>query len=202
MTEHLIERGHRNIVLVTPLVGPGYFAHFSIAEREKGYEQAMNAHGLAPRKIHESAAGSRQVVDELKAMLSADLGSDRVTGIVTYELGQAIQLRCQMHELGLRCPQDISIIAAEDLHHFRRTWPDISVISCNRYQMGAQAAHMMLAKIDHRSSPQPSQVFKGELIAGKTVAEPPLVSQRTGRRTAVEGARARGNASRKPNATG
>jgi hypothetical protein len=43
--------------------------------------------------------------------------------------------------------------------------------------MGAAAAEMMLAKLSNGAQPRPSQVFKGTLIPGDTVAPPPAASR-------------------------
>ena len=95
-----------------------------------------------------------------------------VTGIVTYDLCQAVKMRWQLQEMGLNCPKDVSIISAEDIHYLRRSW-DVSGITCNRYQMGSSAAQMMLDKIGQEGRPQPSQTFKGVLIPGTTVGPAP-----------------------------
>jgi len=70
----------------------------------------------------------------------------------------------------------VSIAAAEDLHYLRRAWPELTGVSCDRYRMGSVAAEMMLAKIAHEGQPQPSQVFKGVLIPGETVAPPAVTA--------------------------
>ena len=67
----------------------------------------MSAHGLAVHKIFETSAGSSLPSNaELAALLHADRGADRVTAIVTYELGfwayQVARATCRRWGCGFR----------------------------------------------------------------------------------------------------
>jgi DNA-binding LacI/PurR family transcriptional regulator len=170
VTEHLIGLGHRQIAFFPPAGYRNPNVHFSVLDRQIGYEQAMAANGLPVRVIQEENPGSLHLEAEAVAALDPGESDDPVTGIVTYGLGQALKLQWQLPEIGLNCPADVSIVAVEDLHYVRRAWPNITGCTCDRYQMGSQAAKMMLAKIQSDGKPQPSQVFKGELIIGETSA--------------------------------
>jgi LacI family transcriptional regulator len=174
ITEHLISLGHRQIAFIAP---PGYrnpLAPFSMVERQLGYEQAMDARGLTVAVAQEASPNEQRLNPTIEALLDRKRTSDPITAIVTYDLSQTLKQRWQVQQqLRLSCPRDISIAAAEDLHSIRRAWPDLTGVTCDRYKMGAQAAEMMLAKITQDGQPQPSQVFKGSLIPGGTVAAPP-----------------------------
>jgi LacI family transcriptional regulator len=174
ITEHMISLGHRNIAFVAPAGYRNPDAPFSVVDRQLGYEQAMSGHGLAVQVTHEDTPGSTELGEDLVRMLDRRNPAP-VTAIVTYDLGQTLKLRWQVQQVGLTCPKDVSIAAAENLHYLRRTWPDLAGVSCDRYKMGSEAANMMLTKITNDGQPQPSIVYKGELIPGGTATAPPLL---------------------------
>lgn len=168
-TEYLIDLGHRRIMFVSDAVKPGGLGAFSLLDRQRGYEQAMAAHGLPAQVVHEGVTPVTEL-DEVVDLVVESRGTRQpVTGIVTYDSIRAVKLRMLLPAVGVCCPQDISIVVAEDLHFVRSRWPDTVGISLDRYQMGRQAAEMMLAKITS-GHPQPSRVFSGSIIDGKTAA--------------------------------
>jgi LacI family transcriptional regulator len=193
VTDHLLDLGHRAVAFVAP-VGAGWpDAHFSVRDRQSGYEQAMAARRLAPRVLQEvrvpdpqaervgAAVGTTSAdLSAAAAAVAASRATDApVTGVVTYDIGQAIRLIANLREAGLACPADVSVVAADDLRYLRRMWPDLSGVTCDRYQMGRGAAEMMLAKIGAGNEPQPSRVFRGALITGGTTAAPVVEAVKT-----------------------
>lgn len=168
-TEHLIGLGHRRIVFVTTAVKVGGLEVFSVLDRQRGYEQAMTAHGLPVLVAHEGVTPATELDEVVNLVVQRRGTAQPATGIVTYDSAQAVKLRMLLPAADVNCPQDISIVVAEDLHYVRSRWPDMVGISLDRYQMGRQAAEMMLAKITSGNA-QPSRVFCGSVIQGKTVA--------------------------------
>ena len=145
----------------------------------------MTNHHLLARIVHEkrkpdlqsvsSGAGgttSADLSEAITAVVKSRSTAAPITAVVTYEIGQAVRLRFDLQKAGMDCPRDISIIAAEDLCYERRVWPEMAAVSCDRYQMGRQAAEMMLAKITMKGQPQPSRIFRGNLIVAGTTASP------------------------------
>lgn len=182
VTDHLIGLGHRGILFVGPVGVTSPTPHFSIADRQRGYEQAMVAHQLTPRFVYERATpdpasktGSTfsDVSDAIEAVMKSRQSAEPITAVITYDFTQAAKVRGELQSLGLHCPQDVSIATTNDLRFLRRNWPEMTGFTCDRYHMGCQAAEMMLAKISSGGHPQPSQVWRGDLIPGQTVAPPP-----------------------------
>lgn len=187
-TEHLVQLGHQNILFLARLNSstPAAEEHFSAPDRQHGYEQIVTHHHLLARIVHErrkpdpqsinTGAGgttSADLSEATTAVVKSRSTAAPITGVVAYEIGQAVRLRFDLQKAGLDCPGDISIIAAEDLRYERRVWPEMAGVSFDRYQMGRQAAEMMLAKITMKGQPQPSLILRGNLIVGETTAPPP-----------------------------
>ena len=169
-TQRLIQSGHRRILFIAPptqLLPVGW--HYSAIDRQKGYTQALAAHGLAAQIINEGDLHQTQIRDAINLILHSRQTSDAITGVVTHGFSVAVKLRYELHAAGVMCPQEISVISPDDLHLLRRTWPDITGITCDRYEMGRCAAEMMLAKITS-GNPQPSRVFRGTLMERATVS--------------------------------
>jgi LacI family transcriptional regulator len=187
-TEHLIQLGHQNILFLARLNASSSTLeeHFSAPHRQLGYEQTMTNRQLPtqvvfekrkpdPQSINSGGGGTTatDLSDAVSAVMKSRSTASPITAVVTYEIGQAVRLRFDLQKAGLECPRDVSIIASEDLRYERRMWPEMAGVSCDRYQMGRQAAEMMLAKITMKGQPQPSRIFRGNLIVAATAAPPP-----------------------------
>jgi LacI family transcriptional regulator len=170
VTNHVIGMGHRRILYVTPAsIDAG---HYSNHERAQGYRTAMEQSGLSPefRVTGDSAGdGTAGVVSEIERSHSE---GEPVTAVVTSVFSSALELRYALSKIGVACPQDLSLATVEDLHMFRRPWPDITGITCDRYAMGRQAAEILLRKIESGGKPHPSFEYRGEIIPGATVGPP------------------------------
>jgi len=107
-TEHLIGAGYRQIAFVDYAEGWKELptAHYSIRDRQQGYEQTMEEAGLEPRVIrgewHVSSA------HRLEAAMSWMKRPDRPEAMVVYAGVQGIELAAAM--LGIH-PGDVPIIA-------------------------------------------------------------------------------------------
>ena len=169
VTRHLIDLGHRTILFAAPLLGSAH-THFSLNDRQRGYEQEMTAHGLEPLIVRVREPQQSISDEAVRFIVERGKSGHPVTAIVA-NFAEAIKVRHELLGLGLQCPRDISMATVEDVHVFRRSWPDMTGVSADRYGMGRKAAELMLAKIES-SKPQPSQSFQGELYPGATAARP------------------------------
>jgi LacI family transcriptional regulator len=175
-TEHLLSLGHRRVLFVTSVGYNNPLAHYSVTERQRGYERAMRAAGAVPVLAHEEilpaedyGLTSTDVSEAVRQVVQSRTTSQPITAVLTYEYLQALRIRHDLLTAGVSCPEDVSIACAEDLRFLRRTLPEFTGITCDRYQMGRKAAEMMLSKVSQQR-PQASQIFRGKLIVGSTTA--------------------------------
>ena len=94
--------------------------------------------------------------------------SKPVTGVLVCALPWAVRLWPRLKDAGLSCPADVSLAACDDQQPFRGIWPELTGVTCDRYQMGREAAEMVLAKVDTTGAPQASKVYQAKWIPGCT----------------------------------
>ena len=75
-----------------------------------------------------------------------------------------------LDELGLRCPEDISVIGFNDMPFVDRLRPPLSSVRFPHYQLGTEAATLLIERIDAQDSPVKILFLAPELVArGSTV---------------------------------
>jgi LacI family transcriptional regulator len=186
ITEHLIAMGHRRIAYFQPDYSrvdqqvPKAISldHFSMSARPGGYKAAMSGAGLKPEMLTAPAICDAlpDGVDPIRQVLARVVQSREtahpITAIVTGSLGEVTRLWLRAVEAGLQCPKDLSLATCSDTYVHRSGWPEITGVTCDRYQMGWDAAEMILAKVDQKGQEQPSRPFKGSVVPGQTSAAP------------------------------
>jgi DNA-binding LacI/PurR family transcriptional regulator len=107
----------------------------------------------------------------VKQVVSSRKTDAPITAVVTASLGMALGLIEAVKAAGLRCPQDVSVVSADDLHLFHSN-VNVTRVSSDRRAIGVAATQMLLNKIEQSGAPQESRSFRGELIEGETTAPP------------------------------
>lgn len=146
-TRLLIDAGHRRIGLVWgPATGehptsPSDDTFSTIRERFEGYRDALLAAGLevderlvAPRpgSLAETAAAGATLLD-----LEPGL---RPTALLAIESDATLRVLHRLRALGLRCPDDVSLVAFDDAPWTDLTEPPLSVVRQPAVEMGRRAA--------------------------------------------------------------
>lgn len=90
-----------------------------------------------------------QVLHHMNNMLvrSAD---QRPTAIIAYNDQLAIQIIALAHDLGLRVPEDISVMGFDDFQLSRYLTPSLTTMSHEKERMGQDAASLLIQRIKHR----------------------------------------------------
>jgi LacI family transcriptional regulator len=140
-TQYLLDRGHRDIGLVT---GPAQ--HLYARARIAGYRSAMAAAGLEIRPDHirhgtYDRASGRQLVTSL---LETD---PRPTAIFICSDHMAIGGYEAIAEAGLRVPNDISVVGFDDLPEARWVHPNLTTVRQPLKEMAASATSMLIRLI-------------------------------------------------------
>ena len=170
-TKYLGSLGHRRIAYVDCVTGAEELenAHHSTLDRCAGYTDAMRSMGLAPMVIR----GSERIPSQHRAaFLKQLLGRpDRPTALVTYSDGEAIPAYVAAAEMGLRVPEQLSLVtfagSSSGVVGKRLT------TCCLPYgEMGAAAVRTMPQKLQNRSHRLPPRVLALEFDAGETCAPP------------------------------
>lgn len=173
MTNHLLELGHERIAYVG-----NARAGRTTEERLRGYKEELDAAGLAPRPEYVvegtnglAEGGANGVAQLLEAAQSP-------TGIVCYNDVMAIGAIQMLREAGLRVPEDCSVTGFDNIELAAYVSPTLTTFSQPKYELGCQAAKMMLALLDRQDANGDEQksdivILRGELTVRDSTAPPP-----------------------------
>jgi LacI family transcriptional regulator len=137
-TEHLLENGHRDIALI----GGDVHSHTSRA-RERGYLEAINAAGMRRRSawvLHSgyTAEAGRRAIGQLCATRGR-----RPTGVVVSNVNAAMGVLLGAREIGLKVPDQLSVIAIHDSWFTDYASPSLTTIRMPMYQLGREAVRLL-----------------------------------------------------------
>jgi DNA-binding LacI/PurR family transcriptional regulator len=156
-TQHLIQAGHRHLAVIT---GPSRLANS--VERLKGFRRALKEARLAlPAEfVQEAAFDTRsgfQAARRLLRMLPLP------TAIFACNDLMALGVLHAVHELGLRCPEDLSLVGFDNLEFCEYTSPALTSVYQPGYQLGAAAANLLLERINGTRDRAKRMVLETEL---------------------------------------
>jgi DNA-binding LacI/PurR family transcriptional regulator len=146
---HLIQMGHKRLAVIS-----GPLGLTNSAERLKGFTRALNEAGIAiePEFVQESrfdTVSGYQAALRLLRMLPRPTAIFACNDLMAFGVLQAAR------ELGLRCPEDISIAGFDSLEFTKFTDPSLTSVYQPGYQLGATAARLLLERVDGlRSAPK------------------------------------------------
>jgi LacI family transcriptional regulator len=152
--EHLIAAGHRRIAFLgdRSLV-------YTAAERERGYREAMAAHGLEAL-VHSPVHGSdhaRAATHELMADAPAPTALFTAQNLVT--IGAVLALR----DLGLQ--HSVALVGFDDVVLADALEPPVSVVAQDPAELGRRAAELLFARLDGEDHPPQQVVVPTPLVA-------------------------------------
>ena len=161
--DHLVGLGHRKIAHVA-----GPLSTSTGALRRDGFARAMSNHGL-PGVVRESTGYTREAGAQAMAAL-VDSGI-RATAVVAANDLLALGVLDVLKELGLRCPDDISLVGHNDMPLMDVVSPPLTTIRIEHREMGRTAARMLVNAIRDGSAEIRHVVLRPELIVRSSTAE-------------------------------
>jgi LacI family transcriptional regulator len=163
----LAGKGHRRIA---HLAGPRGLS--TGWERYRGYLDAMAAHGLEvdPDRVRfcesfTEEAGYRAACQLLDAR-------PEVTALVAANDLVALGCYAALAERGLRCPADVSVIGFNDMPFVDRQRPPLTTVRIPHYDLGFEAARLLLERIANPTAPAKRVVLPVTLVERESVAPP------------------------------
>jgi LacI family transcriptional regulator len=146
--------------------------------RLRGFRDGMAMHGLA---VDEDliAYATRYTVEE-GARCGRDLlgRTGDFTAIAAANDMLAVGCYSALDECSLQCPEDISVIGFNDMPFIDRLRPPLTTVRFPHYQLGTEAAQLLLERINGSEGPvkilylAPELVIRGS-TAGRAV-DPPV----------------------------
>jgi LacI family transcriptional regulator len=153
------------------------------ASRLRGFQAGMAAHKL-PVSDAQIAYATAYSLEEGVRCGQELFGSAGLTALVAANDMLAIGCYAALDELGLRCPEDISVVGFNDMPFIDRLRPPLSSVRFPHYQLGTEAATLLVERIEVKDGPvkmlflAPELVVRGSTVpyasAGKPVSAVPL----------------------------
>ena len=174
---HLARLGHTRIAHIA---GPQEAS--TGLSRLRGFRDGMAAHEL---EVDESliAYAARYTVEEGarcgRELLARNPG---VTAIAAANDMLAVGCYTALDEHSLQCPDEISLIGFNDMPFIDRLKPPLTTVRFPHYQLGTEAAQLLLERISGSDSPvkilylAPELVVRGSTAAARPAGTRPAVS--------------------------
>lgn len=169
-TSMLIGRGHERIAFISGAAAAN--ASLATSRRQAGFELALKDAGLEvpPGLVR---AGNYEA-DMARAIARDLLGSPgRPTAIVCANDRTAFGVYQAARELGIRIPDDLSVIGYDDQHLSRYYDPPLSTVRLPHDEMGALAMQILYAMLNGDPPPPTPQYVVPTLVERESTADKP-----------------------------
>lgn len=162
--EHLVSLGHRRIGIVS---SPGNVT--TSQDRMRGYVEALRDYGLMPPddRIVEGDFSEESGACAMRQLLERDAD---VTAMLVANDMMAIGAIGAARASGLRVPEELSVVGADDIRLASYTRPALTTIRQPIYQIGRLAAQQVLAMIAGGPLEKNDIVVPTELVVRQSTA--------------------------------
>jgi LacI family transcriptional regulator len=164
---HLVDLGHRKIA---HLAGPQNLS--TGRTRLRAFRDALQDHGLPddPERTvicdaWAEAAGARGCTTLLESDVefTAVLAGNDLLALGCYDA---------LAEHGLTCPQDVSVVGFNDMPFVDKVNPPLTTVRIPHYELGAEAARLLLADLQEPRRHPRSVVLPLKLVVRQSTAPP------------------------------
>jgi len=179
--QHLIGLGHRDIVFLSlPILRLQ-----PVAERLRGYRAALRDAGLTPREpwlvgtadqemgtryaLHSFSQAQSQETEQIGRYLESP---GRPTAIFAMHDLLALQALKAARKVGLRVPQDLSLVGFDDMDFAAHLEVPLTTIAQNSFDMGKRAAELLIERVEGYQGPSRQEVLPTQLRVRASTASP------------------------------
>ncbi|MDF9843700.1 DNA-binding LacI/PurR family transcriptional regulator [Paenibacillus sp. PastF-1] len=174
-TTHLLENGHRRLGFVGDKN-----TSWSFRERHRGFHEAIEdftrkqsepAQGAVIPGIGVSGTGM-YVSSELPDSLEKELtGSTPLTSLFCANDLTAFEVLSVMDRLGLRCPDDVSVVGFDDLTLCEMMQPKLTTVRVPKADIGIRAVQVLLRRIENPEITPEHVLLSTQLIQRASVVK-------------------------------
>lgn len=163
----LYEKGHRNIGIIG---GPEEIS--TAQERMKGYCKTMEELNLPVRQsliVH----GDYTIQGGVKAMETLVQENPEMTAVFITNYEMTMGAVIGLNELGIRIPEEISLVGFDNLPFARACNPKLTIVSQPTDKIAEAAAGIMLERLEHAGNESGCRTEKlgTTIIHGKSIAQ-------------------------------
>jgi LacI family transcriptional regulator, repressor for deo operon, udp, cdd, tsx, nupC, and nupG len=177
---HLLALGHRRIAMIAGAPGPSNFT--GPGDRRIGFATALSAAGVGVDDDCD-VDGDYTVEGGERAMAALLALPNLPTAVFAQSDEMAMGALRAIRKVGLRCPEDISVVGFDD--HEMAALFDLSTVAQSVREQGARAARQLLATLNDSGPPTSVQVPTHLVIRGTTCPPKGLRRSATQRRVSA-----------------
>lgn len=167
---HLAELGHRRCVFVS---GPR--RSWSNQQRRLGLRAAAAAHGVEYEIVGPVAPQFQSGVERAQEVL--DTGA---SAVLAYNDLVAVGILSRLAELGVRVPEQLSVVGFDDIPLAAMVMPPLTTVSIPTVQAGQAAVEVLLDRLGSPGAALPTaRKLPATLIVRSTTGPPPRADKRT-----------------------
>lgn len=177
-TQLLIDAGHRRIAFLSALQTDGAILETlpvgvsSVTQRISGITSALESAAIPvdPELFRFRADTPESIQASVTELLA---GQDPPTAIIASDGPITLQVLRTIRRLGIKCPEDLSLIGFDDLDWTAVVEPPLTVISQPIYEIGCEAARIALQQLGvSRANNASMEPFQAKLIVRSSIAPP------------------------------
>ena len=168
-TKYLIGLGHRRIGCIAR-----HLPLSNAAERIRGYQETLMDAGLPINPAY-LVSGGPGYEEGRRAMTEILRMRPRPTAVLAYPDVVAIGAIRAAHDLGLRVPEDVSVVGFDDIPLSAFIRPRLTTVAVGIWEMGQRAATVLLDKVQGEVEGLPSRrlVLPATLVIRESTGGPP-----------------------------
>lgn len=166
-TEHLLALGHRQIAFIG---GPPDFV--VSVDRLAGYREALEGAGLRFQDdlvVHTDFSYEQAYVAARSLLVGPAV---RPTAVVAIDDSVALGVLAAARELGLRVPEDLSVVGFNDSPVCAHVAPPLTSVAIPIFELGAAAARMLCDALDGVEGPRKILLPSRLVVRGSTGPAP------------------------------
>ncbi len=177
------EQGSRMTVTHLARLGHTRIAHIAGPQeastgvgRLRGFRDGMASHGLEVDEDLIAYAGKYTVEEGARCGRELLAGHSDITAVAAANDMLAVGCYAALEEAGRQCPDEISVVGFNDMPFIDRLRPPLTSVRFPHYQLGTEAAQLLLERINGGGGPVKVLYLAPELIVRGSTADPVAVS--------------------------
>ena len=162
--EYLIRKGHRHI----GLVGSEPTSYPSLKQRRGGYSRALRENEITNSYIANFNIRKESSHDPTIRLMREH---PQITALFGINDLVAVNTIRALQEMGLRVPQDVSVIGYDDIDLAAITKPALTTFHVDTVAMGRAAVQLLISRLENPDSARMTLTIHPTLIERESVAE-------------------------------